>query len=149
MSSRVRVVQAATAAGVASCVLLILLAPLHPEAGLLRWVGRFAPGGSIDPMSPAWWLLEALGNVALFVPVGAVLALLLPPVRSLLVGVLLSAACELAQEWIPMRHASAVDVILNTIGTAVGVATVLLVQRRSSARRRQAIATNPHSVQAQ
>jgi glycopeptide antibiotics resistance protein len=119
---------------------------MHPEAGFLRWAGRFAPGGAISPFSTTWWVLEDLGNVALFAPVGAVLALLLPPVRALLLAVAFSAGCELAQLLIPERQASVLDVAMNSIGAAAGVAVVLLVRRRRTA---QARATSPHSVQAQ
>lgn len=144
MTPRARI--AAAAIAVALVVLAALVAPTHPEAGFLRWAGRLAPGGTIDPLSPTWWVLEDLGNVALFFPVGTVIALLLPPVRSLLVSMMFSAGCELAQLWIPTRQASVLDVVMNSIGAAAGVALIVLVRRRRAA---QARATSPHSVQAQ
>ena len=55
------------------------------------------------------------------------------PGLAVLLGVTLSAACEFAQQWIPQRHASLLDVEMNSAGTVVGVAVFLLVHR---ARRR-------------
>jgi glycopeptide antibiotics resistance protein len=82
--------------------------------------------------------LEALANVLLFVPFGVLVGLLVA--RSWLVvllGSCLSAAIELSQLlFLPTRVATVQDVVLNTLGAALGVVGLRLV--RSIVDRRRA-----------
>ena len=85
--------------------------------------------------------VEAVANVLLFVPVGALAALALRrsgPVLPLAVGAATSVLVELAQTALPGRVPDLVDVAANTAGTVVGVAlsTVLLAPARRAAGRR-------------
>ena len=132
---------------VAGLVGTVLLVPVHPEYGLLSLLSRAMPRGALAGGTPTWWTFEDIGNIALFVPVGLVAATRLRVPLALLAGAALSAACETAQLWIPERHASVSDVLLNVVGVALGVLSITLLRRRS--RRRQTSETNPHSVQAQ
>lgn len=71
-------------------------------------------------------------NIALFVPVGLGLALWRRwgPGRTVPVGFVLSVAVEAAQYAFPLGRAVDVDdVVLNTIGTALGALTVSVVRR--------------------
>jgi glycopeptide antibiotics resistance protein len=79
-------------------------------------------------------LLETVTNVLLFVPFGAALALSrLSTRRSILCGLVLSISIELAQLLvIPGRTASVDDVLLNTLGTALGCLLFLRWRSRTA-----------------
>lgn len=80
--------------------------------------------------------MEAAANVALFVPLGFLVARLLAPRRrglALALCIVLSGAGELAQElFLPARNANAQDVLLNAAGAlaGVGLAALLAVAAR-------------------
>jgi hypothetical protein len=82
-----------------------------------------------------WSETEVLANVALFVPIGFLLALVLGrPVVSAALCVLGSVCIELAQQhWLPSRVPSVADVQHNGLGGLVGavVAWPLLWLRRT------------------
>jgi glycopeptide antibiotics resistance protein len=81
-------------------------------------------------------LVEALANVAMFVPYGVLAGLLLRRWWwcALLAGAATSAAIELAQLlFLPSRVPSLQDVAMNTLGTALGL--LLLAAWRWIARR--------------
>lgn len=69
--------------------------------------------------------IEFTANVALFVPVGVVLGLIVPlrwTVIALLLGPALSGAIELAQHFLlPDRYSTSADIIANSLGSTVGV----------------------------
>jgi len=76
-------------------------------------------------------LIDLAGNVVVFVPLGASLALALgdkPAGRRLLLATLtdagLSLCIELAQMALPSRVAALDDWLLNTVGTAIGALVV-------------------------
>ena len=85
--------------------------------------------------------VELVANVLLFVPVGALAAVVLRrrgPVLPVLLGAGASALVELAQNALPGRVPDLADVAANTAGTVVGVALPLacrLVACRAVARR--------------
>jgi len=68
--------------------------------------------------------VEAVANVVMFVPFG-VLVGLLAPARAWWAVVLLGAATatliETVQLWLPTRYPTVQDVVMNTLGAAVGV----------------------------
>ena len=78
-------------------------------------------------------VVEFSANVALFVPLAALLVLLLGPRRRWLVlalSVALTCAIELAQgAWLPTRVSDPRDVLANSAGAALGVALVLSARR--------------------
>ncbi|WP_158590159.1 VanZ family protein [Amnibacterium setariae] len=137
------------AAAAALLVLVVLLAPAHTDLPIAWLSASHLLGNAAAGGTPLWWALEDLANIALFAPLGAALALRLRPVPAWLVAVAASACCETAQLWIPTRHASVLDVAMNTIGAAAGVVLVRLAKRTTARRAAQASATRPHSVQAQ
>jgi glycopeptide antibiotics resistance protein len=76
-------------------------------------------------------LISLVGNVVVFIPLGASLALALgdePAGRRLLLAMLtgagLSLCIELAQMALPSRVAALDDWLLNTVGTAIGALVV-------------------------
>jgi hypothetical protein len=134
-------------AGAAGLVLVVLLAPHHTDLPIAWLSASHLLGNAANGGTPLWWALEHTSNVALFVPLGLVLAVWLRPLSAWALATAASVCCETAQLWIPLRHASLADVAMNTIGAAVGVSAVVL--HRRIARARQASRTSPHSVQVQ
>jgi glycopeptide antibiotics resistance protein len=71
---------------------------------------------------------EELGNVAIFVPLGVLLALLWPQRRWLAIpiGVTASTAIELLQVALPRRSPSLNDIRWNSVGTTVRFGIVMV-----------------------
>lgn len=97
--------------------------------------GRQSPAEHSRPQRPlgkrsiiAGATTEELGNVAMFVPLGALVAVLWPRRRWFAVpmGVAASSAIELIQVALPWRSASLNDIRWNSIGAAVGLAAVMV-----------------------
>ena len=92
--------------------------------------------------SPAFhWLgytgLEFTANIVMFIPVGILVALLLPPRRwwvAVLVGFVMTVTIETAQLFIPGRYSDLRDIVANTAGAAIGVAIVRLIRGARTAR---------------
>jgi VanZ family protein len=83
------------------------------------------------------FLIDKVGNVLVFVPLGAAAALALigkPRLTRLLAstagGAALSAAIELAQHFIPGRDSALKDWLLNTAGAFIGAAIVATLSHR-------------------
>ena len=78
-------------------------------------------------------LTQLVGNIVLFVPFGWLLPALWAGMRSMrsvvAVGAAFSLLIELAQQFIPGRWTSIDDVVLNTVGAAIG-ALMFLAPRR-------------------
>lgn len=105
---------------------------LSPIAAWL--VNILLPGieASSPPTQDLW---EPIGNVALFMPLGAVLVFVLRRFTrsglailgaSLVVGLSLSLLVECVQVWLPERHPSLTDVVTNVLGALLGAAVVLV-----------------------
>ena len=98
----------------------LTLLPASSEHGIFGLLGRIsahASGGRLD-----WSKTEVLANVALFVPAGFLLAVVLARawVSVVLCG-LASAAIELAQKhYLPSRVPSIADVEHNALGGLIG-----------------------------
>lgn len=115
---------------------LIVYASLYPFGpwrpwGLQPWAYWLAPW-------PTYWTgFDVTVNVIGYMPLGALLAVGLvradraagARVWPVLVGFVLSANMEALQTFLPSRVASREDCLLNTLGTAVGAALVLLALR--------------------
>lgn len=82
----------------------------------------------------AYPVTEALANVALFVPFGVLAWLWLRrPWVALLLGVATSCGIELSQlAFLPTRYATLQDVLMNSLGTAIGVVLVTATVRTRS-----------------
>lgn len=108
----------------------------RPVAGLLRAALRWLHGRGI----PGWLdygFVESAANVLLFVPLGALVALIIGRGYwwvGAAAGLLISCAIELAQLlFLPGRYATPADVLANTIGAVLGALLTLLVRRRRRA----------------
>ncbi|MEZ0580292.1 VanZ family protein [Nocardioides sp. MH1] len=79
-----------------------------------------------------WSETEVLANVALFVPAGLLLAVVLGrPLLAAALCVLASACIELAQQrWFPTRVPSVADVEHNALGAVIGAGLAGLLPRR-------------------
>jgi VanZ family protein len=117
-----------TGAVVAAAVLALTVGPV-PVGGLDTFTAllqRAAPAVGLAP--PRRSVAEAVANVLLFLPLGA-LGVLLTRARWAVGGlVLVSIAIELVQLLLPARTPSARDVALNATGAAVGAAVVLAIR---------------------
>ncbi len=99
---------------VTSAILVLTLWPLGQQAG-------FAD----DRLSARFGLADAVRNVMLFIPLGAVLARRgMGAAGILLRAALLSAAIELAQVEIPGRYGNLADVASNVAGALIGTGLV-------------------------
>jgi glycopeptide antibiotics resistance protein len=123
-----------TLLGYLGVVLTVTLWPNPPDPGglglleqaLRWWSGRGLPGGDLA-------VVEAVANVAMFVPLGILLpaATRIRPVLAVPAGAALSILIELVQlAFLPHRFATVQDVLTNTLGAAVGAALLLAVRRR-------------------
>ena len=120
-------------AAIAVWLLWMTLRPNPTVAGDLEPLTGSAVGRAV----PAQVLIGLAGNVAVFVPLGVTLALALgkrPTPRRLawatLLGAGLSLFIEIAQIALPSRVASAGDLALNALGTALGAASGIGLDRR-------------------
>jgi hypothetical protein len=102
------------------------------------------------PASPAWILLHSwegrlsrrfladiLVNVALYIPLGAAGHLAFRRLRiagPVVLGMLLSASIEMLQLFTPGRNCSAVDLLTNTAGSALGVLCGMIFQAVAGSR---------------
>ncbi len=82
---------------------------------------------------PYFWLIDIAGNIIVFAPLGAAVALSVCTPRPVdvrilygtLAGLLLSCTIELLQGLTATRHASLGDVALNTVGAALGAGVAI------------------------
>ena len=100
-------------------------------------VHRLSSGGPAAIDAARFLFIDVLGNVAVFFPVGLSLAgalgYLLPRHRvwaTIAVGAMLSISIELIQLGIPGHATDVDDVLFNTIGTALGAASSVVIQHR-------------------
>lgn len=121
-------------------VALITLGP-QPGGSLFRLLAnaaialswRLNPGSGMDYSE-----LEFTANVAMFLPVGVLLVLILGPRRWWLAigfGILLTIGIEAAQAFIPTRVSDARDLVANSAGAVVGSLLGVLLTIRPRQRR--------------
>jgi glycopeptide antibiotics resistance protein len=116
---------------------LVLLALYAYVVGMLTLGSTSSVGWAFGVTDRFYAMSEAQANVALFVPAGFLLAVvLLSPVFAVAAGVLGSMAIEWSQqEYLPTRVADVHDVLHNGLGTVVGallaVPLVWLLSRKA------------------
>jgi len=126
------------AALIAAWLLWMTLRPNHEVAAELVPLTASATARGIS----SHLLIDLAGNIVVFVPLGAALAVATWPPRSrpagrrrfdprwwltvAAAGFVLSLGIEVAQFFIPTRVTDVDDVILNTLGTLAGAAVVSL-----------------------
>ena len=108
-------------------VLLVAYASLYPLSG---WRDPGTPLFAFLPAPRPRWvtLFDVLSNVVGYLPLGVLCALALPPRRRGFAAIFVAAACgaclsvvlETAQNYLPPRVASNLDVLANTAGALIG-----------------------------
>ncbi|MCC2334226.1 VanZ family protein [Cellulomonas wangsupingiae] len=120
-----------------AAVAAVTLAPAPADDGTLGVV-RSAVAWLAGHGLPVTYLgVEAVANVVMFVPFGVLVGLLLPARRwwlVVLLGAATSGLVETVQRWLPTRYPTLQDVVMNTLGAAVGVGVLALVLRAQRSR---------------
>jgi glycopeptide antibiotics resistance protein len=118
----------------------VTLAPI-PDQGrdsiIWRIVGVF--DGFAATRWLDYWTVEFLANVAMFVPLGLFLVLLLGRGRwwlAILLGVGLTVVIELVQQSLPTRVSDLRDIVANSMGATIGVLLALVVTAAKARRLR-------------
>jgi glycopeptide antibiotics resistance protein len=114
----------------ASCALAVLILTLTPQTDGYAATVQLTPLATIrlqlEGLSPELVVVNVLGNVAVFVPVGFFAAIALtdrhprPVLAATGLGAALSLLCEVLQWTSGARSADVDDLLLNTVGAAVG-----------------------------
>ena len=121
-------------------VALITLGP-QPGGSLFRLLANaaMAVAWRIDPDSRfSYSDLEFTANIAMFLPVGVLLVLILGPRRWWLAigfGILLTIGIEAAQSVIPSRVSDARDLVANSAGAIIGALLGVVLTLRPRQRR--------------
>jgi glycopeptide antibiotics resistance protein len=111
---------------VSACICVITLAP-RSGTNEEQWRPFVEIGPALAHPLGFGFLVNVIGNILLFAPFGAALALLGERLwTAVLTGFFTSAAIEIVQVFVPGRTSATDDMILNTLGTLVGY---LLVSR--------------------
>ena len=122
----------------AIAVLLLTWLPAEDAGkvtGIVATLARLVATWGV-PVEAAYAMFEFAANIALFVPLGVLLAVgwrRMPAWAIVAVGCAASTIIELVQLAIPSRYSTLSDVIANTLGTAVGLVIVRAGDRRPSA----------------
>ncbi|ANJ28033.1 VanZ family protein [Agromyces aureus] len=132
--------------------IVLTMGVLWATVGPAPWStsGHEIEGGVLNPdawTSDATWstgyFSEIAFNVAMFVPIGAVAALLMHRRHwplALAAGIALTTFIELVQLFLPDRVSDPRDLVLNTLGASLGV---VLVMAARGVRRAAAVASGP------
>lgn len=122
-----------------AAVAAVTLGPAPADAGTLSRVERLVAWLSGHGVPVTYLGVEAVANVVMFVPFGVLVSLALPARARwgdrvvVPLALATSAGIETVQRWLPTRVPTVQDVVLNTLGAALG----LLVLRAVLARRRR------------
>ncbi len=123
-------------AGLVAAITLRPASTLDGQVDLARRVTDWLQAHGV-PLT--YGLVEALANVAMFVPLGALLVLLTTHpsglartvLRASVVGLAISTGIEVAQAlWLPSRVPTVRDVVMNILGAATGALCALVVLAR-------------------
>ncbi|GAA4629096.1 VanZ family protein [Cellulomonas oligotrophica] len=122
-----------------AAVAAVTLGPAPADAGTLSRVERLVAWLTAHGLPVTYLGVEAVANVVMFVPFGVLVSLALPARARggdrvvVPLALVTSAAIETVQRWLPTRVPTVQDVVLNTVGAALGLLAlrvVLAVRRR-------------------
>ena len=119
-----------------AAVAVVTLRPAGPDDTSLGLVRRFVAWLAQTGVPVTFLGLEAVANIVMFVPFGVLVGLLLrrPWWGVVLLGCGTSVLIETVQRWLPTRYPTVQDVVMNTLGTVVGVGVLALVLRERARR---------------
>ena len=115
--------------------LLLTLLPAQLDPGR-QAEPNFVPfktiGIYLASLDSSYWFGQMVGNLLLLVPLGLLGPIVFPWMdrwwRVLVASLLLGAAIEVAQLWIPDRSADVDDLLLNVVGATLGYAILSVVR---------------------
>ena len=118
-----------------AALLWVVFAPAREAARVTGLVAEIAQllGAVSAPFDPTYIVLEFLANIALFVPLGALMALVftrLPGWTIIVAGLACSVTIELVQLTLPSRFSTVSDIVANTLGTGCGLLLVVIISSR-------------------
>ncbi|CAN5169156.1 hypothetical protein BH11ACT2_BH11ACT2_04970 [soil metagenome] len=120
----------------------ITLGPQPLDSGQVAWLNRAIAVLARHPATD--WLtysrVEFLANIAMFVPVGVFLVLLMGRklwAPAVVVGIALTFTIEFIQLFLPTRVPDVRDLIANSTGAAVGVIVAMIVTTPAALRDRR------------
>lgn len=123
-----------------AAVMVVTMRPAPPEDDPLGLARRVIAWLAEQGVPVTFDGVEAAANVVMFVPFGVLVRLLWrrPWWVVVLLGAATSALIETVQRWLPTRYSTLQDVVMNTVGAAVGVLLLALavrwVERRTTGR---------------
>lgn len=139
VTGRVRTALRAALAVYLLAVAVITLRPAGPDDGALDVARRVIAWLEGTGLPVTFEGVEAVANVVMFVPFGVLVGLLLhrPWWVVVLLGTATSVLIETVQRWLPTRYPTLQDVVMNTLGAAVGVVVLALAGRALARRARR------------
>ena len=127
----------------------LLWMTLRPNEAVAVDLAPLTESGAVRTI-PAYVLIDLVGNVVVFVPLGAAVALALggmPAARRLALATLagsgLSLGIEITQAALPARAVQSIDWTLNTAGTAIGALAGWAIQNNMWRKNRHDRPDNP------
>lgn len=126
------------AVGYATVLLVLGTLPTHPERASVRSAEGVLHVAT-DHLAAFRLLVDLAGNVAVYIPLGLLVAAAWRrPWLGLASGLLVGGGCELVQLFEPGRVASLTDLLTNTAGGILG-ATLLVARSRRTVQDRPAV----------
>jgi glycopeptide antibiotics resistance protein len=110
--------------------------------GIAFWFGRIVSEYTGISQSTSYVIFEFLANIALFVPLGLLVAAGWRQTNAgwvILLGFAASVTIELVQTLLPSRVPTLSDVVANTLGTVIGCCMARLFARRRPTPRLQPV----------
>jgi len=103
---------------------VVTLHPFEFDSSLVGSASALRSPAADGTSSPVWWVLEALLNVVLFMPLGFLASRLFKRGAwhwSIALGLCVAGSVEVVQLFLATRQSSVLDVLFNLGGTALGV----------------------------
>lgn len=115
---------------------VVTFRPAPPDDGTLTWVRATIDALARVGLPVTFEGVEASANVVMFLPFGLLVGLLLarPWWVVVLLGTATSVTIETVQRWLPTRYPTLQDVVMNTLGAALGLLVLHLWLRRHTRR---------------
>lgn len=117
-------------------VLIVLVAPVS-YSQIVTAIGT-AVANTFGRHDFGYGWIEFAANIAMFAPLGFILALLLPR-WGVVLAITVSVSAEAVQAFIPLREPNLRDILANALGAGLGALLAWLITRR----RRSSVSAEP------